>query len=221
MAIAYVSGGANEKDLVQRLSALRQFVQSNQVPQPRDEVRSDLAAQLQTTTVLKAPSSSLSHDTEKDDLGLTRIHESQALGFPKPIETEDSKLAFDSPVGAVGTPDGFNPEDTPVRKVETAGSRSQPTLRKDAASGLLSIGNFKTLTVSGPQHTCAEFARTMLDDIGASADKMKAELNNSQISIYKICATNGSVVINCRGGKIVVSPRQARHDDQCVRAKSE
>ncbi len=218
MAIAFVSGSVTEIDVVQRLLALRQYVQSIQVPHPRDTVKSDIAAQLQTTTDLKAPSLSDLQDTEKDDLGLTRIQKSQAPGFPKPVETEDSKLAFDNPVSDVGTPDGFNPAEAPVQEVETPGAQSQPTLRKDAVSGMLSIGNFKTLVMSGPQQTCAEFARTMLHDIGAAPDKMTAELNTLQISIYKICAVNGLVVINCRGGKIVVSPRRARPDDHCVRA---
>ena len=219
MAIAYVSGGINEIDLARRLAELRQFVQSDQDPLPHDKVKSDLTVQFETTTVLKDSRSLLSHDTEKDDLGLTRVQESQAPGFPNPIETEDSNLAFNNPVDAVGTPNGFNPADTPVQEVETVGSRSEPILRIDAASGLLSIGNFKTLTVSGPQHTCAAFASTMLGDLGASPHKLSVEINNSQISIYKICAVNGSVIITCRGSKIVVSPRQPRPDDQCVRAQ--
>ena len=217
--IVYGSGIYKKIDFGQHLITIRQFLEQGQPVTAKDETKSDLSPQQQSTIFAQLPASRSQADPEKDDLGLTRVQESKALGFPKPIETDDSKLAFDNPPTAENTPDGFNPADAPGQQAETAGSRSQPILQKDAVSGLLSIGNFKTLNVSGSQHSCSEFAGTMLKDIGASPDKLSVEMNNAQISIYKICASNGSVVITCRNGKIVVSPRQLRPDDQCVRAK--
>ncbi len=217
--IVYRSGVYEKIDLAQGLQKIWQVLKVNQTLPPNDETKSELAAQSQITTIAKAELDPSIPETEKDDLGLTRVQESNALGFPKPIKTDDSTLTFDNPPGSENTPDGFNPANTAVREAETSGSRSQPILQKDAVSGLLSIGNFKTINVSGPQHSCADFAGTMLKDVGASPHNLSVEMNNVQISIYKICATNGSVVITCRSGKIVVSPRQARPDDQCVRAK--
>ena len=217
--IAYRSGVYEKIDLAQSLQKIWQILELNQTLPPTDEAKSDQAGQSQTTTIAKTALDPSTQETDKDDLGLTRVQESKALGFPQPIETDDSKLTFDNLPNSENTPDGFNPANTAVREAETSGARSQPILQKDAVSGLLSIGNFKTINASWPQHSCADFAGTMLKDVGASPHNLSVEMNNAQISIYKICATNGSIVITCRGGKIVVSPRQARPDDQCVRSK--
>ena len=217
--IAYVSAGADRFDFASSLNTLRQLVQRDQTIQPTSDKKSDRSVQIQTTTVAESPAPLTASENMKDDLALTRVQESSSPGFPKPIETPDSRLAFDSQPSTQGTPDGFNPAASAEHVAETDGTRVLPTLRRDATSGQLLIGNFRVLTVPGPQSSCVRFAQMMLKDVGAPADKMRAELTNPQISIYKICASNGAVVITCRGGNIVVSPRQPRPDDQCARTK--
>ena len=219
MEIGYIASHLKSIDLAPQLATVLQALQLHQPEKSNTADNPPFSVPSQTTTVAKNTGEPTPREPGKDDLALTRIQMSLAQGFPKPVETEDSKLIFDKPAASEGTPDGFNPADAPVQETDVGGSRKQPILQRNAATDTLSIGNFTTLTMSGSQHSCGEFTAEMLKDVGASPDKMVAEMNNVQISIYKICATNGSVVVTCRSGKIVVSPRQPRPDNGCEKSK--
>ena len=211
--VIYVSGRFEEFDLVQTLSALRQFFPTS------NKAKSDVTAPVQTTTIAETPIDTSTGRTDEDGSGSNWIQMSQQRGNPQPVQTQSHGPAVDDTVTAEGATDGFNPADAAAPGEKRDGFRAQPILQKDAASGSLKIGNFKTLTLPGSQQSCVEIARAMLYDIGATADQMTTEMNSGQISIFKICASNGSVVITCRSGKIVVSPRRYRPDDQCMRVK--
>ena len=105
----------------------------------------------------------------------------------------------------------------PPTTEETLGMRIAPVLRKNPATGQLEIGNFKSMTFVGDEVECLDVGYSMLGDSGTSNDVLDVLTATSTITIAKICAKNGSVVISCRNNQITVSPRATRPDDKCVR----
>ncbi len=95
------------------------------------------------------------------------------------------------------------------------GQQVSPILVKNAVNGQLGIRNFKSFSVVGSSDECLSVARTMLQDVGISTDRLSIVTASKQITIAKICASNGAVVISCRGQHITVSPRRSRPDDDC------
>ena len=95
--------------------------------------------------------------------------------------------------------------------------RAAPILRKSPQDGKLEIGNFKSLSMVGSPGECLDFGDAMLRDAGVVGEKLDVVADADEITIVRICAANGSIIITCRGGQIAVSPRKARPDDQCVR----
>ena len=101
---------------------------------------------------------------------------------------------------------------------EGGGQKTDPILRKDKNTGQLEIGNFKPMSVTGRTGDCLNLGYSMLDDTGSSKDFLKVMMASDQITIARICASNGSIVLTCRNDQITVSPRRARPDDKCQRA---
>ena len=101
---------------------------------------------------------------------------------------------------------------------EVGGEKTDPILRKDKDTGELEIGNFKPMSVTGRTGDCLNIGYSMLDDTGSSQDLLEVMMASDQITIARICASNGSVVLSCRNDQITVSPRRARPDDKCERA---
>ncbi len=95
--------------------------------------------------------------------------------------------------------------------------RATPILRKSAQGGKLEIGSFKSLSLVGSPEDCLSFGDALIRDAGVNDQKVDVVTNVSVITIARICAINGSVIITCRGGQIAVSPRKSRPDDQCER----
>lgn len=93
---------------------------------------------------------------------------------------------------------------------------ARPILWKNPQSGKLEIGNFKSLSLVGSSDDCLDFGHSLLSDAGSSNSKLDVMISADEITIARICAVNGSVVISCRGGQISVSPRKARPDDNCT-----
>jgi hypothetical protein len=95
--------------------------------------------------------------------------------------------------------------------------RVAPILRKSPQDGKLEIGNFKSLSLVGSPGECLDFGDTLLRDAGVSNEKLDVVAAADEITIVRICAANGSIIITCRGGQIAVNPRKSRPDDQCAR----
>ena len=110
--------------------------------------------------------------------------------------------------------------DGPVDGPETPGAPSStkiaPIVRKDRATGQLEIGNFKPVTLDGDAAECLDMGYAMLGDSGTSNDLLDVMTATDSITIAKICAKNGSVVLTCRNQKITISPRRSRPDDNCA-----
>lgn len=92
----------------------------------------------------------------------------------------------------------------------------KPILAKNPQSGKLEIGNFKSLSLVGSSEDCLDFGRALLNDAMSSNDKLDIVAAADEITIARICAANGSVMITCRAGQIAVSPRKSRPDDHCA-----
>jgi hypothetical protein len=93
--------------------------------------------------------------------------------------------------------------------------RLKPILLQDPKTHKLEIGNFKSLSVVGSPQDCLDFGYSLLSGANTSNDKLDVMTAGDEITIARICAANGSVIITCRGGQIAVSPRRPRPDDHC------
>ena len=96
-----------------------------------------------------------------------------------------------------------------------AGQPASPILQKDFQTGRLTIGSFKAVALRGRPSECIDFGRSMLKDVGAPREGLAVVTSSNEITIAKICAENGSIVISCRGNQVTVSPRRLRPDDKC------
>ena len=212
IAVEYLFGNLKDIDFLSRVNLFHQNVY------PNSSAKSDLPARPQFQRDSANAVDVDTHDGQKGGLNVTRVPISPIVEFPKPVETQGALDANDIPAGDIGMVNGFDPAESPDKEVNASGTATGPVLRKDPATGAISIGNYKSMTIAGNQHGCLELGRSMLTDIGAPTDKLSVLMTTAQILIVKICANNGSVMITCRGGKIVVSPRRARPDDKCIRA---
>lgn len=105
--------------------------------------------------------------------------------------------------------------DEPVAAEEARGLRIGPVLRKNPQSGKLEIGSFSPLTFAGSSDECLELGQSMLEFADSSPDSLEILSSSGAITIARICAANGSVVITCRNEEITLSPRRTRPSDQC------
>ncbi|MGH6906645.1 MAG: hypothetical protein ACREDX_02175 [Aestuariivirga sp.] len=104
-----------------------------------------------------------------------------------------------------------------VTTEQVLGLKIAPILRKNKNTGQLEIGNFKPMSLVGDTDECLNIGYSMLSDTGSSNDHLDVLTASDQITVAKICANNGSIVISCRSDQITVSPRHSRPDDKCQR----
>ena len=74
------------------------------------------------------------------------------------------------------------------------------------------------MSVIGRTGDCLNLGYSMLEDTGSPQDLLEVIMASDQITIARICASNGSIMLSCRNDQITVSPRRARPDDKCERA---
>ena len=108
--------------------------------------------------------------------------------------------------------------DTTPATEQVLGLKISPILRKDKNTGQLEIGNFKPMSLVGGTDECLNIGYSMLGDTGSSNDLLDVLTTSDEITVAKICANNGSIVISCRSDQITVSPRRSRPDDKCQRS---
>lgn len=102
------------------------------------------------------------------------------------------------------------PEDPAAQLVKS------PVLRKSAIKGNVEIGSFTTVSLPGSSGECLETAYGLLDDAGASRDKLRVLAESPAITIARICAANGSLVVTCRMDQITISPRRLKPNESCT-----
>ena len=98
----------------------------------------------------------------------------------------------------------------------TAKLTKSPVLHKGQKSGDVAIGSFNTVSLPGTSADCLDTAYSMLDDAGASRDKLKVLAESKMITVARICADNGSVVVTCRLDQITLSPRRLKPNETCT-----
>lgn len=92
-----------------------------------------------------------------------------------------------------------------------------PILKKNRPAGSFEVGSFKSLSLTGTRDECFNMGYSMLSDADAPNEALEVVTDSEEISIAKICAPNGSVLIVCRNEQITISPRRPRPDDRCSR----
>jgi hypothetical protein len=100
---------------------------------------------------------------------------------------------------------------------EGSGKLADPVLRSDPESGQLTIGNFRSISFAGSAAECLNLGQGMLRDARHSAQSLEVMVETPEITVAKICAANGMVVITCRNNAVTISPRHPRPDDRCQR----
>jgi len=104
------------------------------------------------------------------------------------------------------------PED-PANMSRTARA---PVLRRSPTTGEVEIGSFTTVSLPGSSSDCLETAYLMLEDAGAPRDRLKVLAESPAITVARICAANGSVVVTCRLDQITLSPRRLKPNETCT-----
>lgn len=118
-----------------------------------------------------------------------------------------------------------SPSDTPAKLSEEQDAKApsarepgaSPVLRKSPATGKLEIANFSTMSFEGSSEECPEFAVSMLEFADTSPDLLEILASSDEITVARICAANGSVILTCRNEQITLSSRRARPNDGCLR----
>lgn len=140
---------------------------------------------------------------------------------PMTVVAETDAAPAQATLAGAGTIDGTEASaalSPPPTMEETRGLRVSPILRKNPVTSMLEIGNFKSLALAGDSQECLDVGYSMLGDVNTSTDLLDVMIASDEITIAKICTSNGSVMITCRNEQIAVSPRRSRPDDQCQRA---
>lgn len=136
---------------------------------------------------------------------------SEVTSGPETPGTDTYSLDEQDPiVEASASASGVSDKATPPARQKVA-----PLLFKDKSTGRLQIGNFKSMTMAGGMDECLGLGQSMLGDIGTSTKRLDVMASSKQITIAKICANNGVIVISCRGQQITVSPRRFQFNDKC------
>ena len=111
--------------------------------------------------------------------------------------------------------DGFG--DVTVGPEDPAGQLTRsPVLRKSKTKGEIEIGSFTTVSLPGSSADCLDTAYGLLDAAGASRDKLKVLADSNAITVARICADNGSLVVTCRMDQITISPRRLKPNETCT-----
>jgi hypothetical protein len=121
---------------------------------------------------------------------------------PEPVDAEE-------PSDVVESVDVTGPEGQGAQAMEAL-------LRLDHSSGRLQIGNFETLSLEGDAEQCLETGYMMLGDAGAPEDALEVLAQSESITMARICASNGSVVITCRLSQMTISPRRLKPNESCT-----
>lgn len=106
-------------------------------------------------------------------------------------------------------------QEAPARLTRVPGA--SPVLRKSSKTGKLEIANFTTMNFEGSSDECPEFGVSMLEFADTSPDLLEILNSTDEITVARICAANGSVILSCRNEQITLSSRRARPGDGCSR----
>lgn len=152
----------------------------------------------------------------KGPLQITLVPSSEPDAPPAPEAVPVAVAAADDAVAA--EPDqGDGSGDITVGPEDPAAQLSKsPVLRRGQKSGDVEIGNFATVSIPGSSAECLDTAYSLLDDAGAARDKLTVLAESKMITVARICAANGSLVVTCRMDQITISPRRMKPNETCT-----
>jgi hypothetical protein len=152
----------------------------------------------------------------KGPLQITLVQSSEPDTPPAPEAVPVAVAVADDAV--VGEPDqGDGSGDITVGPEDPAAQLSKnPLLRRGQKSGDVEIGSFATVSLPGSSAECLDTAYSLLDDAGATRDKLKVLAESKMITVARICAANGSLVVTCRMDQITISARRLKPNDTCT-----
>ncbi len=145
----------------------------------------------------------------KGPLQLTLVA-SAATG--EPAAEPDGALASDM----AGQDQGDGTGEMTVGPEDPAAMVRSPLLRKGSKSGEVVIGSFSTVSMPGSSMSCLDTAYGLLEDAGARRDKLTVLAESPAITVARICASNGSLVVTCRLDQITISPRRLKPNESCA-----
>ncbi len=190
--------------------------------------KSDLLAVSRLQRVDNDMLASLANSPRKSGLNITRVELAGVTVEDYAALGPDSNYPVNAVTSGPETPDsetyvldqenqnidsGISAESAAIRP--GAGQKVAPILLKDKVTGQLQIGNFKALSMVGSVDECLSVGESMLGDVGFSKNLLNILAASKQITIAKICANNGVIVISCRSQLITISPRRFQIDDKC------
>lgn len=145
----------------------------------------------------------------KGELQLTAVAVQKDADASPPADEAAAEMSGEDVVEA-----GFAAVETGP-EAEQAQSMS-PVLRMDRRIGKLEIGNFETVSLTGDSSQCLEMGYTMLGDAGAPESSLEVLVRSKLITMARICATNGAVIISCRSNQVTISPRRLKPNERCA-----
>lgn len=140
----------------------------------------------------------------------------------EPVEVATEPPAESTDIAAVDVVDGEQDQgdgagDITVGPEDPAAQLSKsPVLRKSPTRGEVEIGSFTTVSLPGPSSECLDTAYGLLEDAGGARDKLKVLAETRLITVARICASNGSLVVTCRSDQITISPRRLKPNETCT-----
>lgn len=156
----------------------------------------------------------------KGPLQFTSVPTTEAPAAPAPAEASVDAGAGQitaADATAVEPDQGDGSGDVTVGPEDPAAQLSRsPVLRKGQKSGDVQIGNFATVSIPGPSSECLDTAYGLLEDAGAARDRLKVLAETKLITVARICAENGSLVVTCRSDQITISPRRLKPNETCT-----
>ena len=178
--------------------------------------------------------------TTYDPLAVTRMRKSDIESYSGVVQTDGKgslglirKVAQDNygatQEAAISDVDAESETDSASVEVAAArfegmstadnvqGMRVSPLLRTNKETGNREIGNFKSMSFSGDVAACLDMGTSMLGDVKITGEKLEVLTSSALITVAKICAANGTVILSCRNDQITISSRRSRPDDSCVR----
>lgn len=141
-----------------------------------------------------------------------------------PLEADDAEAEAEAGTGEDASEDAETDaavDETVEEAIEETGPEGAgaqamgPLLRMNRQSGKLEIGSFETLSLASEPGHCLAMGYTLLGDAGAPEDDLLVLAQSEAITMARICASNGSVVITCRMNRMTISPRRLKPNENC------
>ena len=154
----------------------------------------------------------------KTNLDVTSGASTQVEGFtPAPqANAADPPVASNMP-DYLGSGDKQQQAETNAPAVSDSSVLSPLLRRIGSGSADFEISRFGTVQIVGTAKECLEMGYSIVGSVKAPKEAFEVLISQSMITIGKICAANGSVLVTCRSNRISISPRRARPDDGCRR----